>query len=80
VQYGDSSEEGILLRKHAALIADWEAVQEESDTLREELKEDKWLIVFRTVIEQADGMMSSLEKAVNRCQVCCPSFLTFANR
>ena len=37
--------------------------------LREELKEDKWLTVFRTVTDQADGMMSSLEKAVNRCQV-----------
>ncbi|KAI0310400.1 hypothetical protein OF83DRAFT_874566 [Amylostereum chailletii] len=48
--------------------ADWETVQEESDVLREELKEDKWLTVFRTVTEQADGMMSSLEKAVNRCQ------------
>jgi Yeast cortical protein KAR9 len=44
-------------------------VQNESDVLREELKEDKWLTVFRTVTDQADGMMSSLEKAVNRCQV-----------
>lgn len=58
-----------LIRKHSALVADWEAVQDESDVLREELKEDKWLTVFRTVTEQADGMMSSLEKAVNRCQV-----------
>ncbi|TFY73931.1 hypothetical protein EWM64_g10081, partial [Hericium alpestre] len=41
---------------------------EESDVLREELKEDKWLTVFRTVTDQADGMMTSLEKAVNRCQ------------
>lgn len=62
-------EKAILVRKHAAFLADWEAVQDESDTLREELKEDKWLTVFRTVTEQADGMMTSLEKAVNRCQV-----------
>lgn len=69
---GASSEEGdhsALLRKHAALLAEWEAVQDESEVLREELKEDKWLTVFRTVTDQADGMMSSLEKAVNRCQV-----------
>ncbi|KAF9038448.1 hypothetical protein BJ165DRAFT_1531540 [Panaeolus papilionaceus] len=68
---GASSEEGdhsALLRKHAALLAEWEAVQDESEVLREELKEDKWLTVFRTVTDQADGMMSSLEKAVNRCQ------------
>ena len=72
LQLGSSSENpqaAALARKHATLVADWEAVQEESNMLREELKEDKWLTVFRTVTDQADGMMSSLEKAVNRCQV-----------
>lgn len=63
------SESALLLRKHATFMAEWENVQEESEVLREELKEDKWLTVFRTVTDQADGMMSSLEKAVNRCQV-----------
>lgn len=62
-------EKALLVRKHAAFVVDWESVQEESEVLREELKEDKWLTVFRTVTEQADGMMTSLEKAVNRCQV-----------
>jgi len=66
---GAGSENTDLLRKHATLLAEWETVQDESETLREELKEDKWLTVFRTVTDQADGMMSSLEKAVNRCQV-----------
>lgn len=68
-QTGESNENAMILRKHATLVADWEAVHEESDVLREELKEDKWLTVFRTVTDQADGMMSSLEKGVNRCQV-----------
>lgn len=68
-QNGESSETAAILRKHAALLTEWEGVQDESDVLREELKEDKWLTVFRTVTDQADGMMSSLEKAVNRCQV-----------
>jgi len=58
-----------MIRKHAALIAEWEAAKAESETLRDELKEDKWLIVFRTVTEQAGGLMSSLEKGVTRCQV-----------
>jgi hypothetical protein len=66
---GDPNENAVMLRKHATLVAEWAAVQNESDVLREELKEDKWLTVFRTVTDQADGMMSSLEKAVNRCQV-----------
>jgi hypothetical protein len=64
------SEQAVLVRKHAVLVIEWEAVQHDTDVLREELKEDKWLTVFRTVTEQADGMMGSLEKAVNRCQVC----------
>ncbi|KAK7025240.1 GAR domain-containing protein [Favolaschia claudopus] len=67
-QAEDGGENSGLLRKHATLVSEWEAVQDESDVLREELKEDKWLTVFRTVTDQADGMMSSLEKAVNRCQ------------
>ncbi|KAG1907905.1 uncharacterized protein F5891DRAFT_219537 [Suillus fuscotomentosus] len=62
------SEQVVLVRKHAVLVTEWEAVQSDTDVLREELKEDKWLTVFRTVTEQADGMMGSLEKAVNRCQ------------
>ena len=65
----EPSEIVLLLRKHATFMSEWESVQEESEVLREELKEDKWLTVFRTVTEQADGMMSSLEKAINRCQV-----------
>jgi Yeast cortical protein KAR9 len=64
-----SSEEAVILRKHAAFMLEWEAAQSESETLRDELKEDKWLIVFRTVTEQAGGLMTSLEKGVSRCQV-----------
>lgn len=64
-----SSELLSLQRRLQSITMDWESVHDESDILREELKEDKWLTVFRTVTEQADGMMSSLEKAVNRCQV-----------
>ena len=67
--HSDSSERAVILRKHAALQAEWDAVQQETDELQQELKEDKWITVFRTVTEQADGMMTSLEKAVNRCQV-----------
>jgi hypothetical protein len=73
---GEPNQSVLLLRKHAALVTEWETVQDESEVLREELKEDKWLTVFRTVTDQADGMMSSLEKAVNRCQVSCSFFLS----
>ncbi|KAJ4475061.1 hypothetical protein J3R30DRAFT_3294851 [Lentinula aciculospora] len=64
----EANETAAILSKHSTLVSEWEAVQDESEVLREELKEDKWLTVFRTVTDQADGMMSSLEKGVNRCQ------------
>ena len=67
--FGTDGEGAVMVRKHAALMAEWEAAKSESETLRDELKEDKWLIVFRTVTEQAGGLMSSLEKGVTRCQV-----------
>lgn len=63
---GDSA--SVLLRKHSALLSDWEAVQEDAETLKGELREDKWLAVFRTVGEQAEAMMMSLEKAISGCQ------------
>lgn len=66
---GADGEVAVITRKHAALVVEWETAKTESETLRDELKEDKWLIVFRTVTEQAGGLMSSLEKGVNRCQV-----------
>ena len=68
--FGTDGEGAVMIRKHAALMAEWEGAKSESETLRDELKEDKWLIVFRTVTEQAGGLMSSLEKGVTRCQVC----------
>jgi hypothetical protein len=67
--FGTDGEVAVMIRKHAALMGEREAAKAESETLRDELKEDKWLIVFRTVTEQAGGLMSSLEKGVNRCQV-----------
>ena len=58
-----------LLRKHAELKSEWETVQKEAETLQSELREDKWLAVFRSVGEQSDTMMNSLEKALANCQV-----------
>lgn len=65
----DTSERAIVLKKHAVLLREWDTVQQETEELQQELKEDKWITVFRTVTEQADGMMVSLEKAVTKCQV-----------
>ena len=50
-------------------MEEWDAVRKESEELRRELADDKWLVVFRTVTEQADNMMASLEKILTQCQV-----------
>jgi hypothetical protein len=63
------ADEAALVRKHGALLEEWQALQRDADLIREELREDKWLTVFRTVTDQADGMMNSLDKAISRCQV-----------
>jgi hypothetical protein len=68
-QSHQDGEEAILIRKHGAVLEEWQGLQRDADLLKEELKEDKWLTVFRTVTDQADGMMNSLDKAINRCQV-----------
>lgn len=57
-----------LIGKFDDLGAEWTSVQEDSDALKRELLDDKYLDVFRTVSEQAEGMMSSLDKAVTLCR------------
>ncbi|KAL9932928.1 hypothetical protein V8E36_008183 [Tilletia maclaganii] len=50
------------------LQAEWLSVTSESDTLKRELSEDKYLLVFRSVSDQADTMMTSLHKAITLSQ------------
>ncbi|KAG0140031.1 hypothetical protein CROQUDRAFT_665725 [Cronartium quercuum f. sp. fusiforme G11] len=68
----DSSQPGpelaFLHQKHAGLLAEWAKIQKDTELLRDELKEDKWLVVFRTVSGQAEEMMGSLEKALAGAQ------------
>ncbi|KAG8966704.1 hypothetical protein FRC03_011452 [Tulasnella sp. 419] len=62
------NDDELLIRKYGDLTSEWENLKSEAEVLRAELKEDKWLTIFRTVSEQADGMMESLEKIVRQCQ------------
>ncbi|CAE6413910.1 unnamed protein product [Rhizoctonia solani] len=57
-----------VLRKHATLSAEWQAVHQDVSRLHNELQEDQLLVRFRTAVEQAAGMMDSLDKAVEACQ------------
>jgi hypothetical protein len=64
-----SEEKTFVAAKRDHVMQEWEGVQKESEELRKELSDDKWLVVFRSVTEQADNMMSSLEKILTQCQV-----------
>jgi hypothetical protein len=71
------SERTVLVRRHAVLVTEWETVQNETDVLKEESKGVKWLMMFRTVTEQADRMVGSLEKVADLCQVRSRLFFMF---
>lgn len=58
---------GLLTRKHLLVQERWESLRIEIDELKIELKEDRWLIVFKQVADQADGMMDRLDKTVSQC-------------
>lgn len=42
------------------MVGEWELTQKDAESLGDELKEDKWLTVFRTVSSQAEDMMVRL--------------------
>lgn len=62
-------ENSILLRKHVLIQEKWENLRIEIDELKIELKEDRWLIVFKQVADQVDGMMDGLDKTVQQCYI-----------
>lgn len=63
-----AAEVDFLNQKYDGLMKDWTKIQKDTELLRDELKEDKWLVVFRTVSAQAEEMMGSLEKALAASQ------------
>ncbi|PLW54168.1 hypothetical protein PCANC_06464 [Puccinia coronata f. sp. avenae] len=46
------------------ILEEWDRIQHDTEVLKDELKEDKWLVVFRAVSGQAEEMMESLEKVL----------------
>ncbi|GAA5894690.1 hypothetical protein JCM5296_002255 [Sporobolomyces johnsonii] len=61
-----TSEPHFLRQKWEETVAEWEETQKDADILGEELKEDKWLVVFKNVSQQAEEMMRSLEKVLTQ--------------
>ncbi|KAI7899049.1 uncharacterized protein BX663DRAFT_489610 [Cokeromyces recurvatus] len=56
---------GVLTRKHQYVQDRWEDLRLDIDELKLELKEDRWLMVFRQIADQLDDMMNGLERAAS---------------
>ncbi|WWD05843.1 hypothetical protein V865_003926 [Kwoniella europaea PYCC6329] len=50
------------------IMEDWKKVGDQQKWLLEEMKEDGWLIRFRTTADQAEAMMDPLQKSLMECQ------------
>ncbi|KNF05103.1 hypothetical protein PSTG_01734 [Puccinia striiformis f. sp. tritici PST-78] len=62
---GTSSAQSRLVNdKFDNITEEWARIQHDTEVLKDELKEDKWLVVFRAVSGQAEEMMESLEKVL----------------
>ncbi|GAA5922736.1 hypothetical protein JCM3775_006116 [Rhodotorula graminis] len=66
--HDERSELGLLRQKWVDAVDEWDTVQKDADALGDELKEDKWLVVFRSVSSQASDMMRSLDKVLVQSQ------------
>jgi hypothetical protein len=54
-----------MIRKKWGIIStEWSSVQLDAEVISDELREDKWIAVFRTVATQAKDMMESLERVL----------------
>ncbi|GAA5948814.1 hypothetical protein JCM3765_003911 [Sporobolomyces pararoseus] len=62
----ESTEIYFLKEKWKSTLEEWDSVQRDAEMLGEEMKEDKWLVVFNSVIKQAEDMMKSLEKILSQ--------------
>jgi hypothetical protein len=59
----------VVRKRYEDVEDDWNQVVAEVEGAKRELREDRWLDVFRTSAAQAEEMMLSLEKAVAQSQV-----------
>ena len=54
--------------KRKRLERNWTKMQKDADTLRKELEEDRWVLVFRNAGKQANKMCESVERSILKLQ------------
>ncbi|KAK5083562.1 hypothetical protein LTR05_006065 [Lithohypha guttulata] len=57
-----------LQDKRQRLEKSWQQLSEEAERLRQELSEDRWVVVFRNAGKQAHKMAESVERSVTKVQ------------
>lgn len=62
-------EYAVIKNRYEEVETDWKEVVAEVEGAKQELKEDRWIDVFRASATQAEEMMLSLEKACAQCLV-----------
>ncbi|ORY29515.1 hypothetical protein BCR39DRAFT_531880 [Naematelia encephala] len=60
-------DERAITESFEELQGEWARVSEQHEVLKEEMKEDGWLVRFRTTAEQAEAMMDPLQKSLIDC-------------
>ena len=57
-----------LEERRGHLEDEWKKLEKDADTLRKELGEDRWILVFRNAGRQAQKMCESVERSISKLQ------------
>ncbi|KAL5000365.1 hypothetical protein BDV10DRAFT_162572 [Aspergillus recurvatus] len=57
-----------LIERREKLEKDYKNLQADAETLRKELEEDRWIMVFRNAGSQAQKMFESVERSISKLQ------------
>ncbi|KAL9598485.1 MAG: hypothetical protein Q9219_004458 [cf. Caloplaca sp. 3 TL-2023] len=57
-----------LEKRRQALEKKWRILEKDAETLRRELSEDRWVVVFRNAGRQAEKLCESVERSVSKLQ------------
>ncbi|CBF86180.1 hypothetical protein AN2101.2 [Aspergillus nidulans FGSC A4] len=57
-----------LMERREKLEKDYKNLQADAETLRKELEEDRWIMVFRNAGSQAQKMFESVERSISKLQ------------
>ncbi|KAI4185976.1 MAG: hypothetical protein L6R41_003782 [Letrouitia leprolyta] len=52
--------------RRKALEKEWKVLERDAETVRQELSEDRWVVVFRNAGRQADKLCESVERSVSK--------------